>query len=64
MVLYVENPKESTQKNLELINTCRKVVRYKIQKHQLYLCTLEMNYPKRKLRIPFIIASRRVKCKE
>ena len=30
MTLYIENPKDSTQKLLELINKLSKVVRYKV----------------------------------
>jgi len=30
MILYIENPKDSTQKLLELINKFSKVARYKI----------------------------------
>ena len=31
MILYIENPKDSTKKLLELINEYSKVVRYKIK---------------------------------
>ena len=30
MILYIENPKDTTQKLLELINECSKVEEYKI----------------------------------
>ena len=35
MILYVENPKDSTQKLLELINKFSKVARYKINIQKL-----------------------------
>ena len=34
MVLYIENPKDTTRKLLELINEYSKVVGYKINKHK------------------------------
>lgn len=41
MILYVENPKESTRKLLELINELSKVIGYKtsMQKSVVYLYT-------------------------
>ena len=41
MILYIENPKDSTRKLLELINEYSKVVRYKIntQKSLAFLYT-------------------------
>ena len=41
MILYTENPKDSTQKLLELINEFSKVAGYKvsIQKSVSFLCT-------------------------
>ena len=41
MILYIENPKDSTRKLLELINECRKVAGYKIntQKSLAFLYT-------------------------
>ena len=41
MILYIENPKDSTRKLLELINEYSKVVGYKIntQKSLAFLCT-------------------------
>ena len=60
MILYIENPKDSTQKLLELINKFSKVAGYKIniQKSVAFLYTnneiLEKEY---KNSIPFKIAS-------
>ena len=34
MILYIENPKDSTRKLLELINEYSKVVGYKINTHK------------------------------
>ena len=34
MILYIENPKDSTRKLLELINDCSKVAGYKINTHK------------------------------
>ena len=41
MTLYIENPKDSTQKLLKLINEFSKVAEYKIniQKSVAFLCT-------------------------
>ena len=41
MILYIKNPKDSTQKLLELINEFSKVAGYKIniQKSVTFLCT-------------------------
>ena len=43
MILYIENPKDSTQKLLELINKFSKVAKYKINvRNLLYFFTLTM----------------------
>ena len=43
MILYIENPKDSTRKLLELINECSKVARYKINtQRSLHSYTLIM----------------------
>lgn len=51
MILYVENPKESTRKLLELINELSKVIGYKtsMQKSVVYLYTSKEQW-KMKLR--------------
>ena len=52
IILYIENPKDSTQKLLKLINEFSKVAGYKIniQKSVAFLCTnnevLEKEYKK------------------
>ena len=64
MILYLENPKDSTPKLLELINQFSKVAGYKIniQKSVAYLYTsneiLEKEY---KNMIPFKIAPHKIK---
>jgi len=64
MILYIENPKDSTQKLLELINTFSKVAGYKInmQKSVAFLYTsneiLEKEY---KNTTPFKIAPQKLK---
>ena len=64
MTLYIENPKDSTQKLLELINKFSKVAGYKIniQKSVAFLYTsneiLEKEY---KSTIPFKIAPHKIK---
>ena len=51
MTLYIENPKDSTQKLLELINKFSKVAGYKIniQKSIVFLI-LTMKYQKEKVK--------------
>ena len=64
MILHLENPKDSTQKLLELINKCRKVAGYNIniQKSVAFLYSnneiLEKEY---KNTIPFKIAHQKIK---
>ena len=64
MILYVENPKDSTRKLLELINEYSKVAGYKINK-QKSLAFLYTNNEKIKREIketiPFTIATKRIK---
>ena len=63
MVLYIENPKDSTRKFLELINEYSKVAGYKIntQKSLAFLYTknekLEIEI---KETVPFTIATKRI----
>ena len=64
MTLYIENPKDSTHKLLELINEFRKVAGYKIdiQKSVVFLDTKnELSERKIKKIIPFTITSKRIK---
>ena len=51
MILYIENPKDTTRKLLELINECSKVAGYKIStQNPLHSYTLTMKSQKKKLR--------------
>ena len=62
MILYMENPKDSTRKLLELINEYSKVSGYKIntQKSLAFLYT-EKTEREIKETIPFTIATKRIK---
>ena len=64
MILYMENPKDSTRKLLELINEYSKVAGYKINT-QKSLAFLYTNNEKREREVketmPFTIASKRIK---
>ena len=64
MVLYIENPEDTTRKLLELINEYSKVAGYKIntQKSLAFLYTNnEKTEREIKETIPFIIAVKRIK---
>ena len=64
MILYIENPKDSTRKLLELINEYSKVAGYKIktQKSFAFLYTNNEKVEKEsKETIPFTIATKRIK---
>ena len=62
MILYVENPKDSTRKLLELINEYSKVAGYKINT-QKSLAFLYTNNEKIEIKetMPFTIAMKRIK---
>ena len=63
MILYIENPKDTTRKLLELINKYSKVVGYKInmQKSLEFLYTNnEKSESEIKETIPFTIATKRI----
>ena len=64
MILYIENPKDSTRKLLELINEYSKVAGYKIntQKSLTFLYTNNEKI-KREIKeiIPFTITTKRIK---
>ena len=62
MILYIENPKDSTRKVLELINDYSKVAGYKINT-QKSLAFLYTNNEKTEIKetIPFTIATKRIK---
>ena len=64
MILYIENPKDSTRKLLELINEYSKVTGYKIntQKSLAFLYTNNEKTEKEiKETIPFTTATKRIK---
>ena len=64
MILYIENPKDSTRKLLELINDYSKVAGYKIntQKSHAFLYTNNEKIEREiKETIPFTIATKRIK---
>ena len=64
MILYIENPKDSTRKLLELINEYSKVAGYKIntQKFRVFLYTNNEKVEKEiEETIPFTIATKRIK---
>ena len=64
MILYIENPKDTTRKLLELINEYSKVVGYKIntQKSRAFLYTNnEKKEREIKETIPFTIAMKIIK---
>ena len=64
MILYTENPKDTTRTLLELMNEYSKVAGYKINT-QKYLAFLYTNNEKTergiKEKIPFTIATKRIK---
>ena len=64
MILYIENPKDSTRKLLELINKYSKVAGYKIniQKSLAFLNTNNEKIEREiKEKFPFTIAMKRIK---
>ena len=64
MILYIENPKDSIRKLLELISECSKVAGYKIstQKSLAFLYTNnEKSEREIKESIPFTITTKRIK---
>ena len=64
MILYIENPKDTTRKLLELINEYSKAVGYKIdtQKSLAFLYTNNEKIEREiKETIPFTIATKRIK---
>ena len=64
MILYIENPKDSTRKLVELINEFGKVAGYKIntQKSLAFLYTNDEKSEREiKGTLPFTIATKRIK---
>ena len=62
IILYIENPKDSTRKLLELINEYSKVLGYKINT-QKSLAFLYTNNEKTEIKetVPFTIVTKRIK---
>ena len=61
---YIENPKDSTKKLLELINECSKVAGYKIniqKSFALLYANNELTEREIKKAIPFTITTERIK---
>ena len=63
MILYIENPKDSTRKLLELINEYSKVAGYKINTQSLAFLYTSNEKTGREIKetIPFTIATKRIK---
>ena len=61
MILYIENPKDTTRKLLELINGYSKVAEYKINTQTFQYTNNEKTETEIKERIPFTIATKRIK---
>ena len=64
MIVYMENPIDSTRKLLDLINEFGKTAGYKVntQKSKAYLCTSNENAETEiRKTIPFDIATRKIK---
>ena len=64
MIPYIENPKDSIRKLLELTSESGKIAGYKIntQKSLVFLCTNNKNAERAtKESIPFTIATKRIK---
>ena len=64
MILYIENPKDSTRKLLELINESGKVAGYKInaQKSLAFLYTNDEKSEREiKETFPFAVGTKRIK---
>ena len=64
MILYIENPKDSTRKLLDLINEYSKISGYKVNtKKSLHSYTLTMRKTETEIKetIPFTIAMKRIK---
>ena len=64
MILYIENPKYSIKKLLELISEFSKFAGYKIniQKSHAFLYTNNEKIREIKESVPFTIATKRIKC--
>ena len=61
MILYIENPKDSTRKLLELINEYSKAAGYKMNTQKSLAFLYTNNEKTEKETIPFTIATKRIK---
>ena len=64
MILYIENPKDSTRKLLDLINEYSKISGYKVNTEKFlhsYTLTMRKTETEIKETIPFTIAMKRIK---
>ena len=61
MILYIENPKDSTRKLVELINEYSKVAGYEINTQKSLAFLYTNNEKTEKETIPFTIATKRIK---
>ena len=61
MILFIENPKDSTRKLLELINEYSKVAEYKINTQTFLYTNNEKTEREIKETIPFTTAMKRIK---
>ena len=63
MILYIENPKDSSRKLLELINEYSKVAGYKNQHTEIPCIPIHWKWENREIKetIPFTIATERIK---
>ena len=61
MILYIENPKDTTGKLLELVNEYSKVAGYKINTQKSLAFLYTSNKKTEKKTIPFTIAMKRIK---
>ena len=61
MILYIENPKDSTRKLIELINEYSKVAEYKINTQKSFAFLYTNNEKTEREIIPFTIAMKRIR---
>ena len=63
VILYIENPKDTTRKLLELINESDKVAGYKINAQKVAFLYANKKISERKIKetVPFTTASKRIK---
>ena len=61
MILYIENPKDTSRKLVELINEYSKVAGYEINTQKSLVFLYTNNEKTEKETIPFTIATKRIK---